>query len=611
MARYSNEVIDEVRNSNDIVEVISQYLTLKRSGRNYFGLCPFHNEKSPSFSVSPDRQIFHCFGCNVGGDVFTFISKINGLTFFEALQMLAERANIQLPTLDNNADIAKEQFKRKVYKVNEFAAEFYHKKLYEPTSKLAQNYVKKRKLSNETLKEFKIGFSGKFNELYQALIKQGFKEPEILESGLVNKNEKGYIDRFRNRLMFPICDARGKYIGFGGRTLEEDKEVQKKVGKYINSSENSIFIKRRNLFGLNVARKCPETKKKLLVVEGYMDVISLHQRGIKNVVAPLGTALTEQQGYLLRNNTEKIILSFDSDSAGQNAIKKGIAILDKMGCDIRVLQMNGAKDPKNPKITIKDPDEYVLKLGSARFNNLVDKAISVIEFQAKTLEKELDLENANDKIKFLKEISKALAKIDSTIEREVYIEKLAKSYEISKEALYAEVNKIAYKKTNEVAKLNNRKKVISQTTLKNKKSVPESIKNRENAIISLLLSGENSIYEIIKQNIKIEDFQDETNKQIAAKLYEEYEKGNSNINNILNDMKEEEQSRVTKVMIDDLEITDKEKAIDDILNAYQKEKLNQRKFELIALIENEKDESKKKEYEVELRNIIISLVNVE
>ena len=426
-----------------------------------------------------------------------------------------------------------------------------------------------------------------------------------MESGLVNKNEKGYIDRFRNRLMFPICDARGKYIGFGGRTLEEDKEVQKKVGKYINSSENSIFIKRRNLFGLNVARKCPETKKKLLVVEGYMDVISLHQRGIKNVVAPLGTALTEQQGYLLRNNTEKIILSFDSDSAGQNAIKKGIAILDKMGCDIRVLQMNGAKDPKNPKITIKDPDEYVLKLGSARFNNLVDKAISVIEFQAKTLEKELDLENANDKIKFLKEISKALAKIDSTIEREVYIEKLAKSYEISKEALYAEVNKIAYKKTNEVAKLNNRKKVISQTTLKNKKSVPE------NAIISLLLSGENSIYEIIKQNIKIEDFQDETNKQIAAKLYEEYEKGNSNINNILNDMKEEEQSRVTKVMIDDLEITDKEKAIDDILNAYQKEKLNQRKFELIALIENEKDESKKKEYEVELRNIIISLVNVE
>ena len=226
MARYSNEVIDEVRNSNDIVEVISQYLTLKRSGRNYFGLCPFHNEKSPSFSVSPDRQIFHCFGCNAGGDVFTFISKINGLTFFEALQMLAERANIQLPTLDNNADIAKEQFKRKVYKVNEFAAEFYHKKLYEPTSKLAQNYVKKRKLSNETLKEFKIGFSGKFNELYQALIKQGFKEPEILESGLVNKNEKGYIDRFRNRLMFPICDARGKYIGFGGRTLEEDKEVQ-------------------------------------------------------------------------------------------------------------------------------------------------------------------------------------------------------------------------------------------------------------------------------------------------------------------------------------------------------------------------------------------------
>ena len=282
MPRYSDETIEEVRQANDIVDVISQYVHLKRSGRNFFGLCPFHNEKSPSFSVSPDKQIFHCFGCGVGGNVFTFLTKIEGINFVEAVQTLAERANIQLPTFENNVDKEKEELKERVYKVNEFTAQYYHENLYKPTAKIAQDYVKKRQLSNETLKSFRIGFSGKFNELYQALRKEGFEEQEILESGLVNKNENGtYIDRYRNRLMFPICDGRGRVIAFGGRVLDDSKP------KYINSPENIVFSKGRNLFGLNVAKKSEEIKKKLLIVEGYMDVISLHQRGIKNVVAPL------------------------------------------------------------------------------------------------------------------------------------------------------------------------------------------------------------------------------------------------------------------------------------------------------------------------------------
>ena len=280
MPRYSEEIIDEVRQNNDIVDVISQYVHLKRSGRNYFGLCPFHNEKSPSFSVSPDKQIFHCFGCGVGGNVFSFLTKIEGINFVEAVQTLAERANIQLPSLDNNQDVAKEILKSKVFKVNEFTANFYHQNLYKPQSKLAQEYIKKRKLTNETLKAFQIGFSGKFNELYQELKKQGFEEPEILESGLVNRNENGtYIDRYRNRLMFPICDARGRVIAFGGRVLDDSKP------KYINSNENLVYSKSRNLFGFNVAKK--GNIKQILIVEGYMDVISLHQRGITNVVAPL------------------------------------------------------------------------------------------------------------------------------------------------------------------------------------------------------------------------------------------------------------------------------------------------------------------------------------
>ena len=282
MPRYSDETIEEVRQANDIVDVISQYVHLKRSGRNFFGLCPFHNEKSPSFSVSPDKQIFHCFGCGVGGNVFTFLSRIEGINFVEAVQTLAERANIQLPTFENNVDKAKEELKAKVYKVNEYAAQYYHENLYKPSAKIAQEYVKQRKLTNDTLKSFRIGFSGKFNELYQSLKKEGFEDPEILESGLVNRNDNGtYIDRYRNRLMFPICDARGRVIAFGGRVLDDSKP------KYINSPENIVFSKGRNLFGLNVAKKSDEIKKRLLIVEGYMDVISLHQRGIKNVVAPL------------------------------------------------------------------------------------------------------------------------------------------------------------------------------------------------------------------------------------------------------------------------------------------------------------------------------------
>lgn len=280
MPRYSDEIIEEVRQTNDIVDIISQYVHLKRSGRNYFGLCPFHNEKSPSFSVSPDKQIFHCFGCGVGGNVFTFLTKIEGINFIEAVQTLAERSNIQLPTLENNVDSAKEELKAKVFKINEFTAEYYHQNLYKPESKIAQEYIKKRKLSNETLKSFRIGFSGKFDELYKALKAQGFQDPEIFESGLVNRNDNGrYIDRYRNRLMFPICDARGKVIAFGGRVLDDSKP------KYINSNENIVYSKSRNLFGLNVAKK--GDTKRLLIVEGYMDVISLHQRGITNVVAPL------------------------------------------------------------------------------------------------------------------------------------------------------------------------------------------------------------------------------------------------------------------------------------------------------------------------------------
>ena len=592
MARYSEEILNEIRQSNDIVDVISQYVHLKRSGRNYFGLCPFHNEKSPSFSVSPDKQIFHCFGCGVGGNVITFVSQIEGLNFIETVQMLAERANIQLPTLQNNGDTQREILKDKVYKVNEFTAEYYHQNLYKPQAKMAQEYVKKRQLTNETLKSFRIGFSGKFDELYQELKKQGFQEQEILESGLVNKNERGqYIDRYRNRLMFPICDARGRVIAFGGRVLDDSKP------KYINSPENIVYSKGRHLFGLNVAKK--GDTKKILIVEGYMDVISLHQRGITNVVASLGTALTEQQGWLLRKNSEQIILSFDSDEAGIKAKLSSIEILQNMGCDLRVLQLEGAKDP----------DEYILKYGNMRFQNAVDKAFSVVEFKVKILKKELNLDNTNDKIKFLNEIAKLISKVDNTMEREVYIEKIAKEYDISKEAIYAEVNKLTYKNGKTEKVLERPKPVVTHKKVETKE-VSEAIKRRENTIISILLTGDLSIFEIIKQNIKPEDFQDEINQKIAKKLYEEFEKGNSNINGIIDNLDQDQQNQITMIMAEDYEIEDLEKAIDDIIQAYKRDKLNNKKLEILEKLEQTSNIEEKKELEKELSNIIITLARI-
>lgn len=593
MVRYSDEIIDEVRQTNDIVDIISQYVHLRRSGRNFFGLCPFHNEKSPSFSVSPDKQIFHCFGCGVGGNVFTFLTKIEGINFIEAVQTLAERSNIQLPTLENRGDSLKEELKAKVYKVNEFAANYYHENLYKPESKIAQEYIKKRKLTNETLKLFQIGFSGKFNELYNALKKQGFEEREILESGLVNKNDNGkYIDRYRNRLMFPICDVRGRVIAFGGRVLDDSKP------KYINSPENIVYSKGRHLFGLNVAKK--SDVKKILIVEGYMDVISLHQRGVKNVVASLGTAMTQQQGWLLRKSSEQIILSFDSDEAGLSAKMRALDILQNMGCDIRILQMEGAKDP----------DEYIIKYGSARFQSLIEKALSVVEFKVKILKRNLDLNNTNDKIKFLNEIAKLISKIDNTIEKEVYIERIAKSYNISKEAIYAEVNKLSYATAKGQKILEKSKPVISHKKVE-KNKVSEAIVKKENTILSLLLMGDLNVFQIIKQNIKVEDFKDSLNQQIAKKLYEEFEKGNSNINGILDNLEEEEQNRITMIMADDYEIKDVEKAIDDIIQSYEKEKLNERKFEILEELEKEDiNETQKKEYEKELSNIIIKLARI-
>lgn len=591
MIRYSDELIDEIKNNNDIVDVISQYVHLKRSGRNYFGLCPFHNEKSPSFAVSPDKQIFHCFGCGVGGNVIHFISKIEGINFRESVELLAERANIVLPKLENVGDNKTQELKEKIYQINKETAYFYHENLYKPTAKMAQEYVKKRKLNNSTLKEFLIGYSCNFNELYNFLKSKGFSDEAILASDLVNKNERGqYIDRFRHRLMFPIQDVRGRIIAFGGRVLDDSKP------KYINSPENLVYSKGRHLFGLYNAKK--HDTKKILIVEGYMDVISLHQRGITNVVASLGTAMTEAQGRLLRRSSEQIVLGYDADGAGQEAIIRGLEILRNLGCDVRVLQISGAKDP----------DEYVTKYGPERLVKCIDDAISLVEFKVRVLKKDLNIENTGDKIKFLNEIAKILAKVENSMEQEIYIEKISKDYDISKDALYSEIKKILYPK-NANSKVLEKRNIQYNIPKKEDTKISESRLKRENTIIAMLLMSNVNVYSKIKNKIKPEDFKLEKNKKILEKIYGEYEKGITEIYDVLNLFEEEDIiNHITEIMAKDYGITDIDKGIDDILSTYERENLKDKRDEILRALEDStlNNESKLK-LERELNDIIIKL----
>ncbi len=577
---YSDEILEEVRNHNDIVDVISQYVTLKRSGRNYMGLCPFHNEKSPSFSVSPDKQIFHCFGCGVGGNVFHFIMKTEDVNFYESIKILAERAGIKLPTVSGTVDEEKEKLKEEVYKINKASAEYFHQNLYKPMSKEAQVYIKQRKLGDNTLKSFLIGYAGSNNGLLTYLKQKGFNEKSMLASSLIGKSTTGELyDKFRNRIMFPIQDVRNRVIAFGGRRLNDNVPKDKHNPKYINSPENIVYSKGRHLFGLNVAkRQSPGTLKRILVVEGYMDAISLYQRGITNVVASLGTALTDNQARLLRKNSEQVILGYDSDGAGQNAIIRAMAILKNMGVDIRVLQISGAKDP----------DEFVLKYGPERFIRCMDESISIVEYKVKVLKQELNLENVNDKIKFLNEIAKILAEVNNTIEREVYVDKISKTYQISEEAIIAEINKKIYKTEAKLQTLE--RKVLLNNTEKKETNIDPKILKREQIIIYLLINYPEESFKRISSVVKSEFIKDERNKKIITTIYDKLS-NNNDIENFLDwfDNEENISSYITGISAYDFELTDENKinkAIEDMENTYLREGKRERLAYITKKLQN-------------------------
>lgn len=425
------EILDEIIARCDIVSVIHEYVPLKRRGSNYQGLCPFHNEKTPSFSVSPAKQIFHCFGCGKGGNVFRFVMEIEGISFVEAVEKLAKRAGVQLPEKEMTAQQRKALEQKKRYQqINELAARYYHTVLM--NSKMGEPYrayLKQRQISEETMVQFRLGATpAGWDNLYLEMKKRGITEQEMLDLGLISKTKKGtYVDRFRQRLMFPICDEKGIVIAFGGRIIEKDASPQ----KYLNSPDTPLFHKSRNLYGLHLARNGIRNADQAIIVEGYMDVISCHQHGITNAVAPLGTAFTPEQGKLLMRNTYQVGISFDGDAAGTKATMRCLDILSDLGCNARVIQI-----PDNA-----DPDEYLKKYGKEAFEALIANSQELIMYKITKYMETTNTETISGKMKVVSMLLEDIRKLQSAVARESAIREISIKLQVSEKAIWDEMRR--------------------------------------------------------------------------------------------------------------------------------------------------------------------------
>ena len=418
--------LDELTARNPIEDVVGQYVSLKRSGSNMFGLCPFHGEKTASFSVAPDKGIYYCFGCHKGGSVINFQMEIEGLSYPDAVRALAKRVGMDVPEDEQYQSRYRQQ--ERLWALHKEAARFFHSQLYAPVGAEALNYAFGRGMSKSILTTFGVGFApDTWDSLVKAMRAKGYTDEELKESGLVTVSQKNgnLFDRFRGRLMFPIIDVRGNVIGFGGRIINNDKDA----AKYLNSPETLIFNKRKNLFGMNLAKKSKQDF--LILVEGNIDVVALHQYGFDNAVASLGTSLTEEQATLLTRYTEQIVLIYDGDEAGQRATRRAIPILEKAGIQVKVLQIRDAKDP----------DEFLKKFGADRFKILLEESSNRVEYQLNAIRKKYDLRDDDQKVKYLQESAELICTLSSAVQREVYAGRVAEVAKISMEAMKLEVNR--------------------------------------------------------------------------------------------------------------------------------------------------------------------------
>lgn len=550
MPYYSDELVEEIRSGNDIVDVISGYVRLTKKGSTYFGLCPFHNEKTPSFSVSPNKQMYYCFGCGAGGNVITFLMEYENYTFPEALEVLANRIGIELPKQEMTAEQRKASDKRaRLLEVNKEAAKYFYTLLRSERGTRAHEYFRNRGLSEETIKKFGLGYSDKYSDdLYRYLRSKGYEDELLKDSGLISIDEKrGGHDKFWNRAMFPIMDVRGKVIGFGGRVMGDGEP------KYLNSPETMIFDKSRNLYGLNLARTTK--KNQILLCEGYMDVIALHQAGFDNAVAALGTAFTVGHANLLRRYTKEVYLTFDSDGAGIRAAKRAIPILKEAGIAAKVINMQ----------PYKDPDEFIKALGAEAYEERIKNAESSFMFEIRIMEEDYDLKDPEGKAAFYNEIAKQLLQFSEELEREVYIEAVAGKYGMGFENLRKLVNKLGTQP--ELARQVRQQQ--KGTMPKEKRKKEDGMKQSQKLLLTWLIE-EPGLYQRIQEYIHPEDFTEEIYRKAAEILFRQYEEeGKPNPAQIVSLFGEEEQREIAALFnarIEEVETkNDREKALKETI----------------------------------------------
>lgn len=564
---YPEELVEEVRIKNDIVDVVGSYVKLQKKGSNHMGLCPFHNEKSPSFSVSGSKQMYHCFGCGVGGNVFTFIMEYENYNFVEALKLLAQRVGVNLPEAEYSEEAKKQaSLKQRLLDINKEAAKYYFFSLRQERGQVAYTYLKNRGLSDDTIKQFGLGFSGKNgDELYNYLKHLGYEDGILKDSGLFTFDEKKKrsYDKFWNRVMFPIMDVNNRVIGFGGRVMGDG------MPKYLNSPETKLFDKSRNLYGLNLARI--SRKPNIIICEGYLDVIALHQAGFNNAVASLGTAFTGLQANLLKRYTNEVLLSYDSDEAGTKAAIRAIPILKEAGLTVKVIDMK----------PYKDPDEFIKALGASEFEKRIESASNGFLFEIRTLENEFDLSDPEEKTRFFNEVAKKLLVFTEEIERNNYIESIASKYMIGYDNLRKLVNKYGGQLS-----INDVKARESNFSRKSKANQEDGMKQSQKILLTWLIDDTN-VFDTIKNIIEPEDFSEEIYKQVVTMLFAQYEQeGKVTPAKIINNFEsKEEQNEVASLfnagIRNDMSSSEKKKALTETITRIKKNSLELKSKEAI------------------------------
>jgi len=555
---FSEELVEEVRLKNDIVDVISGYVKLQKKGSSYFGLCPFHNEKSPSFSVSPNKQMYYCFGCGAGGNVLTFVMEYENFTFVEAVKHLADRAGVQLPEVEYSMEEKmKADKKAAILEMNKMAANYFYSQLQSPNNAKAKQYFLDRQLSESTMKHFGLGYSNIYSDdLYKYLKQKGYSDELLVESALVGYHEKyGMQDKFWNRVMFPIMDANNRVIGFGGRVMGEGEP------KYLNSKETIVFDKSRNLYGLNFARTTRENY--MLICEGYMDVIALHQAGFTNAVASLGTAFTSGHAQLLKRYTKEVILVYDSDGAGTKAALRALPILRDAGIQARILRME----------PYKDPDEFIKNLGADKFRERIEQAKNSFLFEIEVLERDYSMEDPAGRNEFYRAVAAKLLMFREELERETYLKAVADIYKIEPGQLRSLVTSVSLKMSGEEPVLK------AKSGIQKKKEKESGIMLSQKLLLTWLIEDP-ALFEKISPYISVEDFTEGVYRSVAEMLYEQWEQGELNPARIISRFTDEEEQRCVAALFNttlkELKTKDeKEQALSETVYKIKENSINQ------------------------------------